>query len=105
MYRKAVIRGDTQADRANPGPGEYLKDILNKPKIYDAEGFKNRCGRTVQGSMFGSTASKEYIPGPGTYEFSGLTTAGSPPRTFYQSKQESRNLSQFLDQDVPRPKT
>jgi hypothetical protein len=30
-YVKAVIRGDTQADRGNPGPGQYLSEVLEKP--------------------------------------------------------------------------
>ena len=28
-YQKAVVRGDKQADRKNPGPGEYIMSIYD----------------------------------------------------------------------------
>ena len=55
-YHKAVIRGDTQADRANPGPGQYLADLIQRPRFQgQGETYKYSAGRPTYGSMFESS--------------------------------------------------
>ena len=45
-YIKAVIRGDKQADRGNPGPGQYISDVLERSVSRNSKcgsmGFTNK---------------------------------------------------------------
>lgn len=72
-YIKAVIRGDKQADRGNPGPGQYISDVLERSVSRNSKcgsmGFTNKeipkVGRQMKGSMF-DTSTRDY-PGPQHY--------------------------------------
>lgn len=80
-YEKAVIRGDKQADKGNPGPGAYLKDICTRSELKNSKcgmmGFlskrrvnpKKHYGRDDRGSIFENSALwyKDY-PGPHEYQ-------------------------------------
>ena len=36
-YTKAVVPKDKRADRANPGPGNYIKNIIDGPKLTNSK--------------------------------------------------------------------
>mgnify|MGYP006907056300 CR=1 FL=1 len=72
-----MIRGDKQADRANPGPGTYLTSVLEKSisrnskcgsmgYISNSPDPKSSGGRAFKGSMF-DTGTHEN-PGPQHYQ-------------------------------------
>ena len=67
-YEKAVVRGDTQADKANPGPGSYNRpgiDGGSRAGSLQLSSFKGQCGRIEKNSIFDNSA-KNY-PGPTHY--------------------------------------
>ena len=80
-YEKAVIRGDKQADKGNPGPGTYIRDICTRTELKNSKcgpmGFlskkrenpKKNYGRDDRGSIFENSALwyKDY-PGPHEYQ-------------------------------------